>query len=468
MSVLDAEAASLFSTAAALEARGRSTRGSSPPPAAAPKEVKVGEIDSLEHQRSENIKDPIAEKKDHQEPERLGSGEEAKTSKDDAIAQEDESAQLPEIDLNKKTSINWATVKSASVQASKDNSYIADLKGNFDSADLTLGPPSEGVVSQDELHTEVPTPEYDEKLRKIFLPCPEPSALGPSIWEGVVTVPGVGSSTMLADSIAGCGDMSILLKNTLHVKGRLSLGKLDSYLSELHISKHKTASVAVLKPCKGKPRTVDNIESATLISDFSAKGKAGVAAEKDVDVYLVPCSELANKILGTLVHVEPDTIRASFEFNHENQPLMQETMFLAIAVHKKDMIAKKRKRSNKERVSLPQDLDLNAISALAAAVGADVHGSNVSQPEAPSPPPAKPMAPMTSATTNISTQLPANLDLSGLSALANALGVKADTPTSQPPIPPGHPAPMTSISSQRSSKSKPMRPMKPIKKDLRR
>jgi len=430
MSVLDAEAASMFSTAAALEARGKFVKGSSPPL----------EQDSKAHSIKEN-KDVVAEpqgvlpvssalaSENVPAPKHQREGKHGRSPVQGTMVGIAEDA-LPSRD--KATTIDWASVKSASVQAPKEQfNFIPEAEEDIIKEDLQQ---EATVGDRSEVEPQLIAPSLDEKLKRIFLPCPEPLALGADVWQGSVSVPGVGTSTMSADALAGCGDMQVLMTKSLNCRGRLSLDKLDAFLSELHLSKHRTASVAILKPSTAiKPVSTDVVEVSKIVANYTSKERAGVAESlKGAEIYLIPPGVLAQKILNTVFHLEPDVVKSVLTINSANMPEMSNDMLLAVAVHKKDMVAQKKEKEvainpPAAEVSLPEGLDFGAIAALVSAVGA-------AQPEPPIntsvvPPPAPPPRPMQATTSGPS--LPENLDLSAISALASALGVPSE-PTTVP------------------------------------
>jgi hypothetical protein len=412
MSVLDAEAAAKFSTAAALEVKGEKSK-----PDTKLKEAPV-----------EVIPEVVSEQ---EEPE-SGEGKIIEHNREYPSPQKEKiKANVLEEDVEKErapSGLDWASIKSASVQASKTQpNFMPDL-----SKIETLEKP-ETVT------------ECDENLKKLFLPCPECLALGRDKWEGSVSVPGIGNCTMTASSLSGCGDIEVLLGKGLSVKGRLSLESLDKFLSELHLSKHRTATVGILQQSSNHSMsTEESVGVQTLLSHYKQKDRAGVAkSTSGVEVYLIPECPLATKLLEVAQYLEPENFKECItKQGIETGGPVGTDVFVAVAVHKKDMIAKQRKPppSVAPTAALPAGLDLHAISALAQAIG-------VGQPNAPNPPPPPP--PMVPAA------LPPNLDLSGISALAQAFGV-ADNPapmssSGQGPMVPSRPAPM------KSSKPTPMK-----------
>jgi hypothetical protein len=212
------------------------------------------------------------------------------------------------------------------------------------------------------------------------------------------------------------------------------LQKLDSFLSELHLSKHRTASVGVLQSAKGKPKSTDVVDSHVLASHYRQKDRAGVAqSSSGVEVYLIPSGPLSEKILVAVHSLDPENIETCMAVG-EQGPVMDNGMLLAVVVHKKEMAAKKREATKSApEVALPEGLDFNAISALAAAIG-------VGSTEAPPPPPAPPAPPMpmqSAVQTDQQQDGGANapiFDPSALSALSQALGIP-EQPAPMAPAP---------------------------------
>lgn len=416
MSVLDAEAAAKFSTAAALEVKGEKS-----------KTTKLTEIPEDEHPVavSENgERGDGAEKSDEEKLEPSPVKERHVETQGKMLEEEDkdpDTARAP-------SGLDWASIKSASMQAAKEQpNYIAEFSN--------LEPIEEPQAMN----------ECDENLKKLFLPCPEPLALGLDKWKGTVSVPGLGNCTMSGSSLSGCGDLEVLLGKGLSAKGRLALENLEKFLSELHLSKHRTATVGILKASSDdKNNNEESVSSQTLVSHYKEKDRAGVAkSTSGVEVYLIPRCPLATKLLQVAQNLEPDVFQECI--TKQGIDVADDTemdVFIAVAVHKKDMVARP-KNIPPPPPALPAGLDLNAISALAEAIG--VVQSNP-------PPPPVPM---------VSTSLPPDLDLSGISALAQAFGVSESTnpmnTSSQLPMTSLRPAPMTS--------SKPL-PMKKTGQDI--
>jgi hypothetical protein len=413
MSVLDAEAAAKFSTAAALEIKD----------VAGKKEVVGGErsvaalLDDTTRNDVDVLKDTTG---DAVLPEttttaaQTGVAEEGKGTPSPNKAAVKHVENVPDeepVTTRPASGLDWASIKSASVQASKvqQEDYIAGM---------------EVLEEENDVVHDAGQATPDKNLTSLFLKCPEPLALGPDSWKGSVSVPGVGNATLSLGALSGLGDMEYLLGNGLSARGRLSLASLDKFLSELHLSKHRTASIGVLRSAGGKPKTVDEVDITALVSHYKNKDRAGVATSSTgVEVYLIPPGELSTKLLLAAQYLDGEI------FSQCVPNLEDENMFVAVAVHKKEMAAKK--RDSKAPVLLPEGLDLSAISALAAAVG-------VGEPAAHPPPEIKPMVPASSST------LPPALDLAGISALAQAFGI------------PDKPPPMTSAGHQGASAPKPM------------
>lgn len=409
MSVLDAEAAAKFSTAAALEVKGEKTEKKKKPREGPEDETAVDV--SL-------VQKPVALEKNMKEND--ASHTPVKEMPAEAHANALEEDRQPDT-ARTSPGLDWASIKSASVQASKiQPNYISGVSQiDTDKEDL-----------DDEPATLI---ECDENLKKLFLPCPERLALGADKWKGTVSVPGIGNCTMSGSSLSGSGDLEILLGDGLSLKGRLSLTSLDKFLSELHLSKHRTATLGVLKASSDEPSSsADAVTSQTLMSHYKEKDRAGVAkSTSGVEVYLIPESHLASKLLQVAQYLEPDVYQECITKQGIEDNLTGSEIFVAVAVHKKDMVARMKPAPTAPMTALPAGLDLNAISALAEAIG-------VGQSE---PSPQVPMAPP-------SASLPPNLDLSAISALAQAFGV-TENPGSmssarQVPMAAVKPAPMTS------------------------
>lgn len=438
MSVLDAEAAAKFSTAAALETKEDKEKRLQREMLIREKEGsrKKDAIDKSSAEGVDEEQDDGEEGDDVQEEVPAGAVDPVggrPIEEDGDLFRNEKDPAEPDTAKAAK-SLDWASIKSASMEASKlQANYVSDL-GAMETA----------PEDNDDAGAIPGGPTVDENLEKLFLPCPEPQALGPRVWEGIVSVPGVGNSTMSASALQGSGDLQYLLGKGLTARGRLSLQKLDSFLSELHLSKHRTASVGVLQSAKGKPKSTDIVDSHVLASHYKQKDRAGVAqSSSGVEVYLIPSGPLSERILVAVRSLDPETIEKCMAVG-EQGPVMDGSMLLAVVVHKKEMAAKKRVATQSDpQVALPEGLDFNAISALAAAIG-------VGSTEAPPPPPPAPPVPMQSAIHAEQQQDGAPMfDPSALSALTQALGI------------PEQPAPMAPTSHAGANQNP--RPMQHLK-----
>lgn len=413
MAVLDAEAAAKFSTAAALDARDKLAL----PPAVVTGKLLAAKEDDL------TIKD---DDDDRQEPEMpvagtptagkwsqegsAGSPRSAPRSTQTQPKKEEE----PESGKAASTAaaavpIDWASIKAAAVHATSLSQEIPDIEGGMlrvpegEDDDKGEGVRERESASPPPARSEA-SPSVDEALRKVFLPCPDPTAISTAVWESEIVVPGVGTYHLTADALMGCGDLATLMgNNPLQVRGRLALGKLDAFLSELHMSKHRTATLGLLRVAPGASEE-EKTALGSLVEQYCSRDRTGVAeSSPGIEVYLVPPGPLATRLLAVAREAEPVAVEASLPGGGTDLP---SDRLLAVAIHKKE---------------------LQAVPGLHRPVkrprGGSGHGAATAAAATPQLPPVPAMGTLPQGSG--ASALPAGLDLSAISALAAAFGVAA-------------------------------------------
>ncbi len=283
-----------------------------------------------------------------------------------------------------------------------------------------------------------------EHLARVLLPARSLHTLRPNIWSGNVGVPGIGEYTFTADALAGGNDLAALLGPAkLQVRGRLSMANLIKFLCEIHLSKHRLAMLGVLRcPPAASPAERESIKS--LVSSYVDQSRAGVGEpHKGVEVYLIPPGELASRLLEAGQEVERDVAAGGAVARGVSVPTtLLEDQMVAMVVYKKDvkvppavpMMTSPSGYAPQPTLPMTSAAGVGAGGGAAAGFGAPPpystmpgtapmmpmvgSGQMPMQQQQQQPPPAAAAAPI----------LPAGLDLSAISALAAAFGVAPAQP----------------------------------------
>lgn len=486
MSVLDAEAAAKFSTAAALDARDT---------LALPAAIVTDKLLSAREPSPE--KDPVGLSMHASTPRGTtggggsgglassGSGAFSSPRRGEAMRGpfrsgskgKDDEEYDPEVGINvatlgggggtgggtamppPSTAIDWASVRAQAVQATNITLPV-DHTQQLEPFGSAL---SEMQAEQSPAPEPAPQPKSDglpsvNDLRKVFLPAPTTATLRPAVWGGGVVVPGVGDYHLIADAVAGEQDLAALLGPAkLQVRGRLSLTKLASFLSELHLSKHRLGMLGVLRPAPNAlPAERERI--AAMVEGYTSQGRAGVGEPfKGVEVYLVPPGDLATRLLEAGLAAEAGVAAGAAVARGAASPTeLHGEQMVAMVVYKKGvkvppavpsmhvptsyapatvpmMPAVAAPAAPATQHALPPGLDLSALSALAAVLpppgGSTAVPLQYPMAAVPGAVPPMPMMPQPAAVPPPSAApaaqpgLLAGLDFSALSALAAAFGV---------------------------------------------
>jgi SPOC domain len=324
-----------------------------------------------------------------------------------------------------------------------------------------------GEAGGDDRESETKLPAV-QNLTRVFPPARSLSTLRPNIWSGSIVVPGTGEYTLTADALAGGHDLAALLGPAkLQVRGRLSMEKIINFLGELHLSKHRLAMLGVLRPLPTAGST-DREKIKNLIASYVEQSRAGVGEPyKGVEVYLIPPSELATRLLEAGQEVEREVAAGGAVARGVSLPTaLLEDQMVAMVVYKKDvkvppavpnMSIPMTSPGMMHPGSYPQST-LPMMSAAAAGDGrvASTSGAAGGSGGGFGGPPPYPMMPGTApmpmvgagqlpnqqqpppaaaAAPNGGGVLPAGLDLSAISALAAAFGVAPAQRNGQGPAP---------------------------------
>ncbi|KAL4856957.1 hypothetical protein ACK3TF_002657 [Chlorella vulgaris] len=302
--------------------------------------------------------------------------------------------------------LDWAAIKAAAVVEA-----------------VELQPPAHAPLSGEVPLLSPTEPDSPRSLRHLVLPAGDPSCVfGKGVWEGQFLVPGVGAFQLAADALAGAGDVAALLGDReLEVKGRLALQKLDHFLTELRHSRSRTVTLGLLSAaadCQPPEREAFR----ELISQYSARGRTGVVApSRDVEAYLLPACSLTERLLAAARSAAVPQAEALLPAGGGNQ-IGPEQLMLAI-IHRRDW---RPPHGFVRPVRRPRLHPAPGAAAPDAEAGEEAGGKAsaqaLSQPPALSHlQPPQQQAPGGDAAAAVS--LPAGLDFGALSALAAAFGV---------------------------------------------
>ncbi|KAH7622362.1 putative PHD finger protein 3 [Nannochloris sp. 'desiccata'] len=489
MSVLDAEAAAKFSTAAALDARDT---------LALPAAIVTDKLLAAREKETAEGETNDGEDADALSPTRHGSGGAMFSSgsprgaaggklsspsghSGDHDAHDHErgpsTASKSEAPAAPAVAIDYASVKAQAVQTNNSlpqrlDSDISQKLEPFSggSGGLERSPASGGGGGgggnggSEERKHKIKLPAV-ENLTRVFLPARSLSTLRPNIWSGSIVVPGTGEYTFTADALAGGHDLAALLGPAkLQVRGRLSISNLIKFLCELHLSKHRLAMLGVLRPLPtAEPMDRESIKS--LVSSYVGQSRAGVGEpHKGVEVYLIPPGDLASRLLEAGQEVEREVAAGGAVARGVSVPTtLLEDQMVAMVVYKKDVkvppalsnMAMMTSSGMHTSSRYPPQSTLPMVSAAAAAAAGGGGGGGYGAPGvvgAPPPYSAMPgMAPLPMvgagqmpmqqqhppppASGGASENLPTGLDFSAISALAAAFGVAPQQPDGQGPPP---------------------------------
>ena len=370
--------------------------------------------------------------------------------------------------------IDWASIKAQAVHAtaaaptgglSTDVSQQLEPFGSGLSADA--GVHRGGSADRSPLPELRPSPPSSttttfnlpsvDALRRSFLPAPTSSTLRPAVWSSEVVVPGVGDYHMVADAIAGGQDFTSLLGSSpLQVRGRLSLAKLASFLSELHLSKHRLAMLGVLRSAPSRT-PAERGPVAAMVAGYASQDRAGVGEPfKGVEVYLVPPGELASRLLEAGQHAEPSVAAGAAVARGTSSPtVLLDDQMVALVVYKKGVVVPRAAGSQAAAAAVPAATVPMTSAALSPPLPphpssysmppGTTHMPMVSSHQVAPPPGGAPLPtyqqqgqqqgqqqPQPQQQPQQQFVLPAGLDMSAISALAAAFGVAQQPPPGPP------------------------------------
>eukprot|EP00887_Chlorella_sp_A99_P000072 scaffold16.g72.t1 len=386
MSVLDAEAAARFSTAAALEARDKlavpasvagekllAARSASPERlprggggAAAATATTVGSptlepASRLDTQASEGRLPSAAEVGGAGSGLLLpgaGGSEATEASVGGAAA-------LPS-PRDGAGAIDWASIKAAAAEeAAAAAAAPAPLLPGFESFDhfaAQMGGQGAGAAPADEYDPSAPAlglapvgPEgaaadavaeaAAEVLRHLFSIPSDPAGehpvlflpmFGRGVWEGQWEVPGAGAFLAAVDAVAGAADMAALLgEREPVIRGRLALPKLERFLQDLRHSRSRAVTVGVLRPAEGATEA-ERGALRELVKQYAERDRTGVAEPAPgVEAYLLPpAAPLVPAVLRAARAAAPLQVDSVLPGGVGS--INPEEQMLVVAIHKRD------------------------------------------------------------------------------------------------------------------------------------
>jgi hypothetical protein len=490
MSVLDAEAAAKFSTAAALDARDK---------LALPEAVVTDKLLAVREKESAEREADGGEDAGGLSPTQHGTGgamfssnspraagSKLSSPSSHKAAQGEHDHESGPSTTKSKTSpapavaIDYASVKAQAVQTNttslsqKLDADPLERLERFDGSGSLKRSPVPGGVGEgrdggDDRKPKTKLPAV-ENLTRVFPPARSLSTLRPNIWSGSIVVPGTGEYTFTADALAGGHDLAALLGPAkLQVRGRLSISNLIKFLCELHLSKHRLAMLGVLRPLP-TAGSADRERIKSLVSSYVDQSRAGVGEpHKGVEVYLVPPGELASRLLEAGQEVEREVAAGGAVARGVSLPTtLLEDQMVAMVVYKKDVQVPPAVPNMPIMTSsgmhtgsrFPPQSTLPMTSAAAAGGG---NSAGYGAPGAGGAPPPYSVVPGTAPLPMVGAGqmpmqqqqqqppaaaaaaaagvggpggvLPTGLDLSAISALAAAFGVAPQQPDGQGPSP---------------------------------
>jgi len=486
MSVLDAEAAAKFSTAAALDARDRLAL---PAAIVTDKLLAAREKDSAERETddgedagalsptqhvsggamfSEHGSPRAAEGKVTSPSSHKGAHEEHVHDESEPSATKSKAPPAPAV------AIDYASVKAQAVQPNTSlpqkldtdtSQKLEPFSGGSGGLERSSAPSRVGKGNDggEERKPKTKLPAV-ENLTHVFPAARSLSTLRPNIWSGSIVVPGTGEYSFTADALAGGQDLAALLGPAkLQVRGRLSISNLIKFLCELHLSTHRLAMLGVLRPLPtAGPADRESIKG--LVSNYVDQSRAGVAEpHKGVEVYLVPPGELASRLLEAGQEVEREVAAGGAVARGVSLPTtLIEDQMVAMVVYKKNvevppavpnmpMVASSGVHTG-SRYPPQSTLPMTSVAAGGGGGGAGhgLPGVKGAPPPYSTVPGTTPLPmvgagqmPMrqdqppaaVAAAGGTGGTLPTGLDLSAISALAAAFGVAPQQPEGQGPPP---------------------------------
>mmetsp|Transcript_12607 Transcript_12607/g.31824 ORF Transcript_12607/g.31824 Transcript_12607/m.31824 type:complete len:898 (-) Transcript_12607:834-3527(-) len=222
--------------------------------------------------------------------------------------------------------------------------------------------------------SDTPEPESESLQGILELPCSSVE-LGSTVWEGDLSVPGLGVFAVGVEQIGGMGDIAHLFSDgCVEIKGRVGNDKLEPFFHDLRSSRSRTVTLGIVRCLSSH----DHEGIMELVKQFTSKNRSGVAEPgHGVEVYFVSRGPLTARFCKTASH----SMRRA-----EDRRLVPANVgfgeLLCITVHRKDWSAPDRQ----PRQQPP------AVTGLAVAVKPRNTSSDGSDEHEFSPPPDSPPA----------------------------------------------------------------------------
>ncbi|DBA78424.1 TPA: hypothetical protein ACH3X2_007918 [Trebouxia sp. C0005] len=153
------------------------------------------------------------------------------------------------------------------------------------------------------------------------------------VWQGKLHVPGMFRAHIVADMLAGSGDIGRMLTGSeVEVKGRVNLDKLTAFLEELRVSKSRTVSLGTLMSAHGAS-AADKTHLVELIEMYSSKQRTGVLdIETGLEAYIIPPCQLVDRLLWTAK-------KSAMLATHTSTSIpdgIEDSQLLLVVIHRKD------------------------------------------------------------------------------------------------------------------------------------
>lgn len=245
-------------------------------------------------------------------------------------------------------SFNWASIKAHASKLAKDpeaqdnrfkgfDEFMASAKAQ--AATKTEPAPETQVTAQAEEEDQPYSPSQGvgsgdpDQPDLINLIASSDSLPRKEVWQGKLHVPGMFRAHIVADMLAGSGDIGSMLSGSeVEVKGRVNLDKLTAFLEELRVSKSRTVSLGTVMSARDAS-AADKTHLVELIEMYSSKQRTGVLdIESGLEAYIIPPCQLVDRLLET---AKKSAMLATHSFSSIPDGI-EDSQLLLVVIHRKD------------------------------------------------------------------------------------------------------------------------------------
>ncbi|DBB00828.1 TPA: hypothetical protein ACH3X1_000756 [Trebouxia sp. C0004] len=246
-------------------------------------------------------------------------------------------------------SFNWASIKAHASKLAKDPEASDNRFKGFDEfmasakaqAAIKTEPAPETLVTAQPEEEDQPYspskgvgPDADPDQPDLINLIASPDSLPrKEVWQGKLHVPGMFRVHIVADMLAGSGDIGRMLTGSeVEVKGRVNLDKLTAFLEELRVSKSRTVSLGTIMPAHDAS-AADKTHLVELIEMYSSKQRTGVLdIETGLEAYIIPPCHLVDRLLQTAK-------KSAMLATHTSTSIpdgIEDSQLLLVVIHRKD------------------------------------------------------------------------------------------------------------------------------------